>query len=220
MSYRQYDVDVMDESIETPVKRWVYANYIDQPIIMETSANLYDPMQLITRYYYHRDHNFNVTHITDSSGNIVERYDYISATNSTTAGYGMVEIFTGPGPDWVWNTADDMVSSTSLIGNNFMFQGRWKDQSVDLYWFRARMLEAKTGKFMQRDPIGIWGDPNNLGNGYALEGGNPWNCLDPSGLRFVQSIRLNKAGKQKLLKAIGAAELAGNQKDSEYETIL
>jgi hypothetical protein len=30
-------------------------------------------------------------------------------------------------------------------------------------------------------PLGIWGDPSNLGNGYTYVGNNPWSYLDPWG---------------------------------------
>ena len=54
---------------------------------------------------------------------------------------------------------------------------------AELYYYRYRMFNPKDGQFMQRDPIGVWGDPANFGNGYALCAGNPWNGLDPMGLK-------------------------------------
>src|SRR5690606_2192027 len=36
--------------------------------------------------------------------------------------------------------------------------------------------------FINRDPIGIWGDLLNLGNGQTYTGGNPWKWMDPWGL--------------------------------------
>jgi hypothetical protein len=35
---------------------------------------------------------------------------------------------------------------------------------------------------MQRDPIGVWGDPVNAGNGYEYVGANPVSYVDPYGL--------------------------------------
>jgi len=39
------------------------------------------------------------------------------------------------------------------------------------------------GRFLSRDPIGIWGDAGNYGNGYGYAGNNPCMFVDPSGLR-------------------------------------
>ena len=54
-----------------------------------------------------------------------------------------------------------------------LFTGRWLDQetknvnSKGLYYYRAREYDPELGRFLQRDPIGIWGDTANLGNGYT-----------------------------------------------------
>ena len=32
--------------------------------------------------------------------------------------------------------------------------------------YRARAYDPSLGRFLQRDPIGIWGDGINFGNGY------------------------------------------------------
>jgi len=38
------------------------------------------------------------------------------------------------------------------------------------------------GRFTSRDTIGIWGDPQGVGNGLAYVGNNPWKWFDPLGL--------------------------------------
>ncbi len=38
------------------------------------------------------------------------------------------------------------------------------------------------GRFLSRDPIGVWGDSGNLGNPYAYVGNQPWQYTDPYGL--------------------------------------
>jgi RHS repeat-associated protein len=48
-----------------------------------------------------------------------------------------------------------------------------------LAFYRTRYLDPKVGRFTTRDTIGIWGDPANLGNGYAYVGNNPWSETDP-----------------------------------------
>lgn len=76
-----------------------------------------------------------------------------------------------------WGTAH------SAIGNPWMFTGRQFDEETGLYFYRARYYDPVKGRFLQRDPIGIWGDPANLGNKYAYVGNNPSSATDPMGRR-------------------------------------
>ena len=46
-----------------------------------------------------------------------------------------------------------------------------------------RYLNVIQGRFIQRDPIGIWTDGLNLGNAYTYVGNNPVNYFDPRGLK-------------------------------------
>jgi len=63
-----------------------------------------------------------------------------------------------------------------------MFNGRPYDSETGLYYYRTRYLDPRTGRFTTRDRLGIWGDPQNLGNGYTYVNNNPWTLLDPYGL--------------------------------------
>lgn len=49
----------------------------------------------------------------------------------------------------------------------------------DLYYNRARDYDPLTGRYIQADPIGLWGDVNP----YVYAGADPVNMLDPFGLR-------------------------------------
>jgi RHS repeat-associated protein len=70
----------------------------------------------------------------------------------------------------------------STIGNPYFFTGSRLDSETGLYYMRARYMEPRTGRFITRDPIGIWGDQANLGNGSTYVGNNPWTWTDPTGL--------------------------------------
>jgi len=59
---------------------------------------------------------------------------------------------------------------------------------VGLYYFRNRYLDPVEGRFVNRDPIGVWGDPENMGNGYAFCAGNPVSGRDPFGLGLLGTI--------------------------------
>jgi hypothetical protein len=47
----------------------------------------------------------------------------------------------------------------------------------------ARMYDPKAGRFVTRDTIGTWGDPDNVGNPYTYVSNNPWTWTDPYGLQ-------------------------------------
>jgi hypothetical protein len=47
-------------------RSFVYAQYIDDPILLENSTG---------KYYYLKDRQYNVVALADSSGNIVEEYN-------------------------------------------------------------------------------------------------------------------------------------------------
>ena len=74
-----------------------------------------------------------------------------------------------------------MPIAATAMGNPLLFTGRRFDPESGRYFFRTRYLDPVVGRFTIRDTIGIWGDPINLGNGYAYVGNNPWTALDPTG---------------------------------------
>ena len=57
-----------------------------------------------------------------------------------------------------------------------------------LYYFRNRYMSPQLGRFMSVDPIGAWGDPQNMGNAYTYVGNNPYSRFDPLGLGFWSSV--------------------------------
>jgi RHS repeat-associated protein len=118
------------------------------------------------RLYAQQDANWNVTAVVDTTGTVQERYVYDP--------YGQA-------------TALDPVSWQPLGGSQFgwvyLHQGGRLDTATGLYLFRHRDYSSTLGRWMQLDPIGIWGDPINRGNGYAYVGDNPVNRTDPQGLQ-------------------------------------
>jgi RHS repeat-associated protein len=61
------------------------------------------------------------------------------------------------------------------------YTGRRRIGTAGLYDYRTRTYDARAGRFLQRDSIGVWGDPAELGNGYAYVGGEPVGRRDPWG---------------------------------------
>jgi RHS repeat-associated protein len=62
--------------------------------------------------------------------------------------------------------------------NGFAFTGREWDSETGLYFYRARYLDPKAGRFLSEDPIGFRGGVNF----YAYAGNDPVLHADPTGL--------------------------------------
>lgn len=133
---------------------YVYGRFVDEVLSMQRSGS---------DFYYHQDDLFNVTAVTNDSGTVVERYEY--------GAFGEPSFFDG---------SDTSIGGTA-IGNEYLFNGRRCDPETGLYYFRTRYMDPQAGRFIGRDRIGLYGDPNNLGNGQAYVGNNPWTFVDPFG---------------------------------------
>ena len=115
-----------------------------------------DPLALQTNeqtYYYLKDALGTVVAITDVNGNIVQNYTYDS--------YGNIH------------------GQTGYISQPFTFTGREYDDETGLYFYRARMYDAKIGRFISKDPISFAGGDVNL---FRMVLNNPVNWIDPTGL--------------------------------------
>jgi len=113
----------------TEIQSFVYATYIDDPIALTST---------IGTYFYHSNQQFSIAAITDSNGNLSERYGYNA--------YGKPVIIT----------------DSILVDNPYFFTGRQLDSETGLFYFRARYYDASLGQFISRDPIGASGTLYNL----------------------------------------------------------
>ena len=94
--------------------------------------------------------------LTDETGAVVERYDYVM--------FGHPEFY----------APDGTPRTESAVCNPYLFTGRRFDPETQWYYYRTRYYQPLRGQFTTLDPLGIWGDPLNAGNGYAYRGNNPW----------------------------------------------
>jgi len=105
------------------------------------------------RYYYHADGLGSITALTDSTGKVVQTYDY----------------------DSFGNLKDQM----NRVKQPYAFTGREWDKETGLYYYRARYYDPMEGRFISKDPIGFEGGINLYNYGES----NPINNTDPFGLR-------------------------------------
>lgn len=104
--------------------------------------------------FYHFNHIGSTLALTDAAGTTVGAFDY-DPFGKVTARSGVFTPFT-------------------FIGAYGVIEG-----SEDLFFMRNRYYDARTGRFIQRDPIGHDGGQSNF---YAYCGNSPINAADPNGL--------------------------------------
>ena len=120
----------------------IYATYIDEPIAL---------INVNGKYFYHSNSQFSIGAITDSTGNLAERFGYNAYGKPIT------------------------ILESILVNNKCFFTGCQLDSETGLFYFRARYYDASLGQFISRDPIG-YVDGLNLYCGYFAI-----NSLDPEG---------------------------------------
>jgi RHS repeat-associated protein len=113
----------------TPTNRYVYASYIDEPVVRKAAGTSG------TIHYYHRNQQYSITAMTTSTGAVAERYAYTA--------YGQPTILNASGT----------VLTSSAVGNRYTYTGREWDETLGLYHFRARWMSPLAGRFLGRDPL-------------------------------------------------------------------
>ena len=174
--------DIISEEIKTvrtsdtpnTVTSWQLRRYVDQGtdnhIIMDTvlcsddgNGNCSPNESTLQRIWFHKDERGNVIAVSDGNGTIYERYRYRV--------YGEHEVLNA-----------DFTPKTTAALSPFLWGGSLYEPETGLYWMRNRYYHLDMHRFINQDPIGIWGDANNLGNGFAYVAGMVIEASDPSGL--------------------------------------
>jgi RHS repeat-associated protein len=112
-------------------------------------------------YFYYQDSLGNTSHVSDSAGNLLERYTY--------SAFGIPTFF---------NAAGTQLAG-SAYGIRHLFQGQLWTQETGLNDYRNRVELPAMGVFLQPDPIGFKGDAANI---YRFCNNNAVNRVDPMGL--------------------------------------
>ncbi len=163
-----------------PTQQYVYGMWIDEPLTLDIDGNndgriepsdttgdgdsdRFDQVNQDKRFFYSDDGKRYISALTDHRGAVVERYRYDA--------YGVPTITDAAGTQ----------RNQSAVNNRYLFNGRRFDHESGLFYYRNRYMDPKTGRFIQRDPAGLWASTLNNGNAYAYIGSNPVNLNDPSG---------------------------------------
>ena len=133
----------------TATHRYVYGSYIDEPVVRKTTGTGG------TVLYYHRNQQYSIYALTNSSGVVQERYAYTA--------YGQ--------PTFL--NASAAVQTSSAAGNRYTYTAREWDATLRLHHFRARWMSGLTGRFLTRDPIGFEDGPNLYADYFFLGGADP-----------------------------------------------
>jgi len=115
--------------------------------------------------YYHHNSLGSVVAVSDLNGVVKESYRY--------SAFGQPTIFDKNG---------GQVAATQ-VKQPFMFTGARHDfeEGSGLYQMRLRYYDPESGRFVSRDPLGLWGDASQNGNGQGYCGHDPVNRVDPLG---------------------------------------
>ncbi len=154
------------DSVNRTTASYAYGANLDERLAMDRDGR---------RVFYHADDLLNVTQVTDASGKVLEEYRY--------ADYGSPAVL----------APDGTVRAASAIGNPHLFTGRYLDEESGLYFFRARYLDPAAGRFISRDPLGVWGDSYHLGNAFTYAGSSPWTLMDPTGTSIASTAIIGTA---------------------------
>ncbi len=115
--------------------------------------------------YYHFDEIGSTRLITDSAGNVTDKYDYDA--------YGAV----------LWHERDgNSIDQPYQFVGNLGYYTHYQDPDFGLMQLGVRFYDPQAGRFTQRDPLGRPGGPNH----YLYVGGNPLDYLDPQGMKKVK----------------------------------
>jgi RHS repeat-associated protein len=139
----------------TPAYRYVWGDFIDEPILRETSTG--------TTHYFHHNQQYSTIALTNApvggigGGEVIERYGYTA--------YGQFTVLTALGIPTLWPTN----------ANRYLFTGREWDDTTKLFHVRARWYEPLLGRFVSRDPL-EYIDGMSMYRGYFVP-----NVVDPLG---------------------------------------
>ena len=146
----------------------------------------------VTNYFYNGD---SAVSDVDQNGNVLARYaatqsideplnELRSATTSyySQDGLGSVTSVTtsarASDNTYRYDSFGNVTASSGSVANRFEYTGREFDPETGLYFYRARLYDVVSGRFLNEDPLELQDDYNK----YAYVANNPTDFSDPLGL--------------------------------------
>jgi RHS repeat-associated protein len=177
------------------------ARYVHGPKIDDLVAKVTGPGVVS---YYHQDGLGSTTALTDSSGNVAERYSY--------------DVFGAP----TFRDANGGVVSNYAGGNRFLFTGREYIQQAALYDYRNRIYSPGFGRFLQTDPMRFDASDVNM---YRYASNTVTHVVDPYGLLGYRATwwevraTLNCSNLDCYIQGFGQAEYQDEAKKAAEEDL-
>ncbi len=178
------------DAADAIVREYIWGDSIDELLGIRQSGQTYS---------VHENSIGSIAAITDSTGALVERYDY------DVFGLPHITDITGtPHPD----------PTISFLGQPYSFQGREWDPVLRLFYFRARYYDAVLGRFIGQDAEQYKDSPNL----YQAFLNSPANIDDPTGLKVGSVSGCDTTDPQRFYKC--AAKQIGEDEALEMYYLL
>jgi len=162
--YDSWNLIQEGQSAATVSRYYVHGAGVDEIVESSNATGQYA--------YHHYDARSHCILLTNTSGGILEQYDYDA--------FGLPHFY----------NATATYSTTSTFGNRFLFTGREWLGELHIYDYRNRLYQPELGRFMQPDPKEFDAGDYNL---YRYCHNDPINKNDPWGLEPVK-ILLDNSG--------------------------
>src|SRR5262249_30185318 len=127
-------------------QQYVYGGYIDEPLVIDRNLNGDNTATGAgdQRLFYYQNTLYSVFALTDTTGKVVEGYQYDA--------YGRQTVFQPKSGVVTFGGGTIKQGGTSAVANPYMFTGRRLDAETNLYYYRARYMDPVEGRFISRDP--------------------------------------------------------------------
>jgi RHS repeat-associated protein len=148
-----------------PTKQFVWGARLDEMLAYRRRVVVSSVVSWEVYYVLHGGQD-TAARLVDAGGVVRERYEYDP--------YGMVKVYSGTG---------SYLGGTSPLGLAFLWKAVRLDAETGLLYMRNRYYSTGLGRFLTRDPIGVWGDGAQKGNELAYGLSSPLSFGDPLGLQ-------------------------------------